>query len=284
MSEKIRRLTSEDYELYAAMDTGIEDDYINLFFERFAGGTNRLYGLFADGKLASMGGYSIFAGRYAMLGRLRSDRRFQRKSFATELMTHVKNEAFSAEGVRWVGGNTEEGNLPARRVLEKIGCKPKLTQYAATAKEVAAIESGEEVWQEIHSTGRKKYWLEKAYLSKSKVFPYQCYYPFPASAALFTENTIKDWTFYENKAGDRFFLTKHDQKRTHYLHVAYPWNDAWDQKGFWQTVSKAKQNLENELGEEAHIWMDIPKEEITGLPANHPFKLNSVWVLYEAEK
>ena len=42
-------------------------------------GENRLFGLFVENKLVSLGGFSIFANEYAMLGRLRSDRSIRGK-------------------------------------------------------------------------------------------------------------------------------------------------------------------------------------------------------------
>ncbi|PYZ94699.1 GNAT family N-acetyltransferase [Salipaludibacillus keqinensis] len=283
MNKTIRPLTTDDYPLFEAMDTGIDGDYIKLYFNRFASGANKLYGLFVDGKLASMGGYSIFAGRYAMLGRLRSDRRFQGKSLATELMTHVRQEASEVEGIQWVGANTEEHNQPARRVLEKIGLTSTVIQHAAIAKDVTALEHRRKVWQEVDSFERKKVWLEKVYLRDKNVFPYQCYYTFPASEALFENEQIDRWTFYENHTQNRVVIVKHDQKRTHYLHMAYPWSDFAEQEGLWETVSMAREDLEDRLGEETYVWFDVPKEEATMLPEHHPFQLNSIWVLYEAK-
>lgn len=92
MNKTIRELAAEDFPLLQAMDTGIEDDYIKLFFDRFSTGTNRLYGLFVGDHLASIGGHSVFASRYAMLGRMRSDRRFRGKALSTELMSYIERE------------------------------------------------------------------------------------------------------------------------------------------------------------------------------------------------
>lgn len=282
MINTIRVLTTEDYHLFAEMDTGIEEDYIKLFFDRFTTGTNRLYGLFVGSQLASIGGYSVFARRYAMLGRMRSDRHFQGKSLSTELMSQIKQEALQADGVEWVGANTEEHNQSARRVLEKIGCSPRIFQYAATATDVSILETGANIWKQVHSLEQKKTWLEKTYLMEGNVFPYQCYYPFPASKALFEEDVIKRWSFFENDEKNRFVIVKHDQKKTNYLHVAYPWDDFASQVGFWETITIARQQLADYLGEETYVWIDLAKEEAASLPANHPFLLSSIWVLYEA--
>ncbi|SDO44154.1 GNAT family N-acetyltransferase [Alkalicoccus daliensis] len=281
MDKYIRRLTEDDYSLFQAMDTGIEDDYISHFFHRFIHSGDRIYGMFVEEQLAVMAGYSIYAENYAMLGRLRSDRRFQGKSLATELMTYVKQEALKEEKVHWVGGNTEEKNIPARRVLEKAGLAPRITQYAAVAAEVGMLESGAAPWQEITSPARKREWLESTYVKEGSLFPYQCYYPFPATAALFEEKELASWKMYENPGGTKFVLAKHDQKRTHYLHVGYPWED-FQEPGLWETITSAQRSLEKEIEEDTKVWLDLPKDAASHLPAQHPFNLSSIWVLHEA--
>lgn len=283
MSQKtLRQLYPEDIHHFAAMDTGIEDDYIFAFFDRFATEPNRLFGLFIGNQLAAIAGYSIFAGHYAMLGRLRSDRRYQGRSLATDLMTYVKEAAWLADGVKWVGSNTEEKNIPARRVLEKSGLTPRITQYAAVAADVSGLQNGGEQWRQVTSLEEKKAWLQEAYLKRENIFPYQCYYPFPASEALLEDEELQPWKMYENKAQDRFFIAAHDQKRTHYLHVGYPWNDFSEQPGLWETIADAKQQLTAEVGEETKVWLDLPKKNEVHLPEGHPFQLESIWVLHEA--
>lgn len=284
MQKYIRRLTEDDFPLFLAMDTGIEDDYIAHFFQRFVHAGDSLYGLFAEDQLAVMAGFSVFAGSYAMLGKLRSDRRFQGKSLATELMTYVKNEALQRKEVKWVGGNTEEKNLPARRVLEKSGLTPRITQYAATAASVFPLETGAGSWKKVTSLKKKQQWLENTYLKENKIFPYECYYPFPAAPSLFGKEELQSWNMYENEAGTRFVITKHDQKRTHYVHVGYPWDDFHRQPGFWETISAAQQELEEKLQEKPIIWLDLPKEAAGSLPPGHPFNLSSIWVLHEAHR
>ncbi|SEQ95950.1 hypothetical protein SAMN05216232_3808 [Virgibacillus subterraneus] len=96
-----RVLNSNDFKHLEKMNTGIEDDYIKRIFNRLITGKNRLYGLFLDDQMVSLGGYSIYASRYAMLGRLRTDRRFMGKGFSTELMYHMMNKAFQINGIQW---------------------------------------------------------------------------------------------------------------------------------------------------------------------------------------
>lgn len=129
MNETIRQLTDDDLQALQDMDTGIDDDYVIRVFDRISTGNNRLFGLFHDGRLASIGGYTIFAGSYAMLGRMRSDVRFRGQSLSSRLMAHVRDAALDHPGIRFVGANTQEFNLPARRVLEKSACHSKLNYF-----------------------------------------------------------------------------------------------------------------------------------------------------------
>ncbi len=169
-------LTSEDFPYLEAMDTGIEDDYVMRIFHRLTTENHRLYGLFIDNEMVSMGGYTIFAGRYAMLGRLRSDRRFRGNNFATQLISYIMNEAFQVNGIQWVGANTQEYNIPARRVVEKLQLNPYVMLHGAVTKDTSALETGAKSWNFIDSIERKKYWLKEVFLKSSSIFPYECYY------------------------------------------------------------------------------------------------------------
>nr|WP_246593728.1 GNAT family N-acetyltransferase [Evansella tamaricis] len=283
------------------MDTGISDDYVGRIFDRLTTGNHRLYGLFLDDQLVSMGGYSIFAGRYAMLGRLRSDRRFRGKDLATELLSHILNGAFKVNGIEWVGGNTQEDNTPARRVLEKIGLTPILTVHGVLSQDISILKSDARPWKQINSVERKWFWLQERYVKTGKVFPYECYYSFPSSHALFQEEEIEKWTFFENEEQTRFIITKRDQKGHQYLHVVYPWNDFSTQKGFWETVAKGYDQMQKEIeledkdsdtekskgfpgAKESFIWLDLTKDEVQRLPQEHPFEVPPAWVLYGVRK
>lgn len=284
MNKKIRMLKSDDFHHLEAMDTAVEDDYIVRIFQRLTTGNHRLYGLFIDNKMVSMGGYSIFAGSYAMLGRLRSDRRFRGKDLATEVLSHVMNEAFQVDGVQWGGGNTQEQNAPAQRVLEKLGLNRYTKLHGAVTNDTSALELGAKPWNQILSLEKKKQWLRKMYVKPSSVFPFKCYYSFPASDHLFQEDNLKQWSFFENDAKTRFLITKYDQKKDHYLHTVYPWSDIASQQGIWETISNDYRKLAKQTEGNTYIWIDLTKEEADSLPANHKFKLPSPWILYGTGK
>lgn len=284
MNKTIRILNENDYPFYEEMDTGIEFDYVGRIFDRLAAGNNRLYGLFLDDQLVSVGGYSIYAKSYAMLGRLRSDCRFLGNGFSTVVMSHVLNEVLKLDGIQWVGANTQEHNMSAQRVLEKIGLTPRITLHGALIKDTSAIESGAELWTPVTDLERKKEWVSQAYIQTGAIFPYECYYPFPGSANLFQEDDLKQWSFFENADKTRFVITKYDQKKHHYLHAVYLWDDITSQPGLWETIANDYRKLLRQTDDETYIWMDLTKEEAKKLPDNHQFKLPSPWVLYGMEK
>ncbi|MBB6449900.1 RimJ/RimL family protein N-acetyltransferase [Geomicrobium halophilum] len=276
----IRQLHVEDLPRFENMDTGIEDDYILDIFDHLVTGNHRLYGLFVDGQLVSTGGYTIFANHYAMLGRLRSDQSFQGRHLSTKLMTFVIRKALEHPDIQWVGANTQEHNTPARRVLEKLSLKPQATLFNATTNNVTALHSGGEPWKPIHDLQRKREWIEKTYIRPSAIFPLECYYPFPASPSLFSDEHLQSWSFYENQTQTRFFIAKTDQKKYHYLHVVYPWSDLWTQNGLWETVSAAYRTLQAQTRSDTYIWIDLTREEVNLLPEDHSFTLPSPWLLY----
>ncbi|UCZ54887.1 GNAT family N-acetyltransferase [Bacillus shivajii] len=284
MNKTIRVLHSEDFPYVDAMDTGIEDDYVKRIFDRLTTGNHRLFGVFMDDQLACMAGYTIFANRYAMLGRIRSDINFRGKDLATELSAYIMKEAFKLSNIQWVGANTQKHNKPARRVLEKLDLTNYVQLHGAITSDVSQFETGTEPWREVQSIEEKKSWAEEAFIKRSRIFPYECYYPFPASEALFNEENLEKWSFFENKEQTRVLITKYDQKKHHYLHTVYPWDDFLSQSGLWETVTNEYRKLVEKTDEETYIWKDFTKEEAQLLPEDHPFELPSPWFLYGINK
>lgn len=280
MNETIRQLTGEDFHVLQQMQTGLDDDYVIRVFDRIIAGNNRLFGLFHDGRLASIGGYTVFAGSYAMLGRMRSDVRFRGLSLSSRLMTYVRDEALERPGIHFVGANTQEENIPAQRVLEKIGLSRLAELFSATADDVSGLETGTAAWREVESKEQKMRWLEKMYIHSGQIFPFECYYPFPASAQLFAGNELTAWKFYENPAQDRVVILKHDTKKYDYLHALYPWPDLFEQAGLWETLRAPLEAIRSHSQEGAFVWMDLTHEQVQNMPQMHPFDLPSPWFLY----
>ena len=280
MEKLIRQLNLDDLHYLKQMKTGIEDDYILRVYDRIAGGSSRLFGLFQDGQLASIGGYTIFAGQYAMLGRMRSDLRYRGNNLSTQLMAHIMEEVFSLPSVQWVGANTQVENSSARRVMDKLGLIEISTLYSAISSDVAALITGGAVWQELSDLSQKQEWINQLYIKTGAVFPYECYYTFPSSQALFADADLSQWAFFENRDKSRVLIAKKDYKRNYYLHAVYPWDDLMEQPGLWETISAAQHRLSEKVKSETSIWMDLSPDQVSSLPACHSFDLPSPWLLY----
>lgn len=284
MTTQIRMLNAEDIPLLQAMDTGIEGDYILRIAGNLMEGNNRLFGLFIDNSLVSFGGYSIFANHYAMLGRLRSDRRFMKNGYATELMRHIRDAAFRIPHIQWAGANTQENNLSARKVLEKINFHPLTTLHGALTDDVSVLEKDASPWMEITDLIKKHEWLARTYIANELIFPYECYYLFPSSQDLFTDDIVNEWNFYENSDQTRFVITKNDRKKHHYLHIVYPWEDIFEQSGLWRTVAHDYKQLQEQTHGETYIWYDMSKQQAETLPEDHHWHLPSPWILFGMDR
>jgi len=284
VTQTIRLLNSDDYSHMEALHTGIDEDYVKHIFHKLIAGPNRIYGLFVDEKMVSIGGYSVFARHYAMLGRLRTDQRYKGSGLSTALMRHIMNEVLQQKTIQWVGANTQQHNHPAQLVIEKTGLSRQTTLYGAITDDVSSLTSGAKSWNPITDLKRKQAWVDKIYVQPQAFFPLECYYPFPGSADLFPTEKLEQWDFYENNAKTRIMILKTDQKKHHYLHVVYPWNDSTSQPGLWETVAQAYWNLKRQTAEETYIWTDFTPEEVLHLPPDHGFELPSPWILYGLKK
>ena len=282
MSVSFRQLTAVDFDLYKNMETGLEDDYMLKVFDRLTTKGNALFGLFEDETLVAVAGYTLFAGEFAMLGRLRSDKRHRQNGYGTKITEYILNEARQTPSVKWIGANTELHNKPAQKVLEKIGLPHVITFYAAQASTLTPLMTGDTEWTIVDNRHEKRQWIEETYLNPSfekSVFPYEAYYPFPARPSLFSDEKLDEMDCYINPDGTRVLFMWREVKGTEYLHVVYPWADFNEQPGLFETVDRSFQMLKAE-NPEALVWMDLTQEEADTLPADHPFDLPSPWMLH----
>lgn len=278
----IRKISAADFTLVEAMDTGIEEDYIIRVFPRLVEGNNHMYGLFIDKKLAVICGFTIFKNKYAMLGRLRSDRNFRGRNLATTLNEFLIEEALQMDGVEWVGANTQEDNVPARKVLERLGLKEQMALHGAVTDDLDVMLSGSPLWNEVTDIKEKQQFVDETLIKHEIIFPYQCYYPFPSSEELF-RGEFDEWKFFVNQENSRFFIIKPDQKKHHYCHVVYPWDDLHIQEGLWETVKVEYEKMQAELEDDVFVWIDLTKAQSEQLPPNHKFTLPPAWVLYSIQ-
>ncbi|RWZ54951.1 GNAT family N-acetyltransferase [Halobacillus fulvus] len=281
---QVRKLTLQDYSTLQAMDTGIEDDYVVRIFDRLIDSdSHELFGLFQGPHMLAVGGYSLFGqNRFAMLGRLRSDRRYQQKGNATQLLLPVVDHLKQQEDIKWIGANTHLGNLPARRVLEKLGIEQgPVSHYLTLNKpELLSGHSPGPVWEQVLDIDHKRALLQSLESNALGVFPYECYYPFPFDESFFTDDYLNATNFYVNDDRSRFVSIKNDTKKYDYSHVKYFWDDHYDQPGFFETLQDHwRQNLDN-IG----CWIDFSDQGFKNIPDLSAYDVQEPWILYGSWK
>ncbi|MBM7571036.1 GNAT family N-acetyltransferase [Aquibacillus albus] len=276
---QLRKLTIDDFELVQNMNTKVEDDYIlHIYPNLVESNTHAMYGLFEQGQLLAIAGYSLFPGGYAMLGRLRSDKSLLSKGNATEILSKIKAELELNPSIKWIGANTNIGNKPARRVLDKIGFHPftKLYSYPVKDKSLLQGRNGP-IWNEVDSIKEKRALLESIKdHSPDGVYPYEIFYPFPFSSDLITDEKLQAATFYQNQTQDRFIVIEQDEKHEKFAQVKYFWDDHFEQPGLWDTAF----HYINEQSEPMRAWMDFSEKGYANIPNIDAFEVSDGWVLY----
>lgn len=120
----IRQLTIDDYRSVLDMQTGIEDDYvIGSFPQLIENPAQSLFGLMTEEGLAAVAGVYRLPNGNGILGRLRSDIRYQSKGNATALLKHIIAYCEQDPRMNWLGAITRKSNLPAQRVLDKLNMR-----------------------------------------------------------------------------------------------------------------------------------------------------------------
>lgn len=277
--ETVRRLTLADYSFIQNMQTNIQDDYIlHVFPELVQSQTDKVFGLFVNDQLVTIAGYSLFPGGHAMLGRLRSDIRYRTSGYATKLLYSIIDHLHGLTGISWIGANTNTHNKAARKVLDKLEMKQIMPLYSYPVKQGITVTGVDgPVWKKITDTNQKRLLLEKIYLKKKElVYPFECYYPFPYSADLVTDQELHQSSCYLNPANDRFMLIKHDHKKEHFAQVKYFWDDHFAQAGFWNTVN----HHINKDPLQSRPWLDFTERGVASIPQLEDFDIADGWVLY----
>ncbi|MFC7064068.1 GNAT family N-acetyltransferase [Halobacillus seohaensis] len=277
---QVRPLTIDDLPALEQMDTGIEDDYVVQIFDRLIDSkTQELFGLFQNNQLLSIAGYSLFGqNRFAMIGRLRSDRRYRAKGYATELLKPVIEQLKEKPEIKWIGANTHVHNLSARRLLEKTGLHSGAVSHYLTLNapdKLRGYTPGER-WSEVHTISDKRDLLLNNKDNELGLFPYECYYPLPYDEAFFTDDYLIDSNLYINSDNSRFVLIKNDQKKYDYAHVKYFWNDHYRQPGFFETLLYHW----NENPQNVGCWIDFSEKGFDKIPDPSPYDVQDPWILY----
>ncbi|MFD2922654.1 GNAT family N-acetyltransferase [Halobacillus naozhouensis] len=277
----IKKLSLNDFHAVKQMNTGIDDDYVIRIFDRLISSrTQELFGLFHEGELVSIGGYSLFGNnQYAMIGRLRSNLKLRSKGYSTALLTQLIKELRQKPDVKWIGANTHVSNDPTRRVLEKIGMQPGLVSHylTLTAPEKLNGYTPGAVWKEVFNTREKLSYLLNLSDNALGLFPYECYYPLPYDQVFFTENYLEEACMYVNPDKTRFVLIKNDQKKYRYAHVKYFWNDHYQQPGFFETILDHWNKNDDNYGS----WIDFSVEGFKQIADVSPYEVQDPWILYD---
>ncbi|MFQ3544846.1 GNAT family N-acetyltransferase [Halobacillus rhizosphaerae] len=281
---EIRPLDLSDLTSLLQMDTGIEDDYIiRIYSDLVKADNHSLLGLFHKEQLLSIGGYSLFGkDTFAMIGRLRTDRRYAGQGFSTQLVKKLVQLLSEDSRVSWAGANTHVHNNSARKVLEKAGLAsgPVIHSLVLTKPgQLKGYKNGE-VWKEIHSLQEKKDLLVQTERSRPDIFPYECYYPLPYHQSLFTDKMLSESYFYASTNRKRFVIIKTDQKKYRYSHVKYFWDDHYTQPGFFETIRHHWKQHPDNYG----CWLDFSPTGFSHIPDLSPYEVQEPWVLYEKWK
>ncbi|MFC0525595.1 GNAT family N-acetyltransferase [Pontibacillus salicampi] len=259
---QVRKLDVEDYSALKDMDTGLDDDYVvRIFPELIARENNEVFGLFDENQMIAVGGYTTFYNKYAMLGRLRSDKRFYGQGHATYLLDQIIERVRQNPSIVWIGANTQSNNLPARKVLKKIHMPALATLHPLHIEQPEQIPHPDgPVWEMVQDVSAKRKWIESLTL---EVFPYEAYYPLPFDNIYITDDYLSQSAMYINPAGDRIVLIQEDTKKHVYANVKYFWDDLFTQPGLWKTIAYDKQQREAIDA----IWMDVSPDVYADLPA-----------------
>ncbi len=274
----MRKLTVDDIALVQQMETNIIDDYIlRIFPELVQSHSNAVYGLFNQTNLVAIGGYTIFPGGYAMLGRLRSDQRYRLKGYGTEILSYIKKELERDPSINWIGANTNDANIAARRVIENLGLTKvtKLHSLPVTNKNIIGGRTGQ-VWKRIETLAEKKELIGSIEANALGVYPFECYYPFPLTMELLTDEHLNQSHFFRNSSNDRFMVIKNDQKHEWFAQVKYFWNDHFEQPGFWNTVFAYTE----QEPEAIKAWIDFSQQGFDNIPTTDAFEITDAWILY----
>ncbi|WP_070121187.1 GNAT family N-acetyltransferase [Bacillus marinisedimentorum] len=275
---EIRKLTASDIEALKNMETGINDDYVVRIFPRIVEArSHELFGLFENGSMVVIAGVTFFENRYAVLGRLRTDRSHLQKGYATKLLHAITETLTEKEEIQWIGAATNTNNPAAVKVLHKLGMNMHSAFHSVTIDPAdASFLTGNEdkTWDEVTGVEEKRYLLEQLPPAKNELqlFPYECYYPLPYEPQFLSDVYLAKCIFY--KKGSRFAVVMPDEKAESYFHVKYFHEDLFKQSGLWNTIVP----LAEDNGRK--FWLDLPPDSFISMPERSRFNIQDQWALY----
>ena len=262
----IRQLTMDDYRAVLDMQTGIEDDYVlNIFPKLIENPAQSLFGLMTEEGLAAVAGVFRLPKGNGILGRLRSDIRYQSKGNATALLKHIIAYCEQDPRMNWLGAITRKSNLPAQRVLDKLDMRfdsdfiSLLMENSWKFKIPAAAP-----WQPIEGTEAKRNAIEQAAKETALAFyPYEAYFPIPYASAILEDEYIENLSVFRNTDASRIMMILEDFKGRDIAQIQYFWPDVFEQDGLWAAVFHYLKQSDKQLVPQ----LDVLPETAFNIPA-----------------
>jgi hypothetical protein len=235
----IKQLTMNDYQEVLDMQTGIDDDYvIRLFPQLLENPAQTLYGLETEGKLAAVAGVVRMPNGNGILGRLRSDIRYQSKGNATVLLQKIIADCEQDPNMHWVGAITQKSNKPAQRVLDKLGLQ-LADQFISLIMESPdmTLAAGAQPWQQIMENDAKRDAIEQAVMETQRSFyPYEAYFPIPFASAVLEDDYLEQLAVFQDPNSSKMMALQEDYKGRDLAQIQYFWPDLFEQDGLWAAV------------------------------------------------
>lgn len=272
----IRPLTTTDFPLYQQMKSGMENDYMLTVFDRLVTPPNNyLYSLFHDETLAAVAGYTYFPGGNVMLGRLRSDRRFRQLGYSTQLLHYLIDTIKQDPDVHFIGGYTHIDNVPAKKILAKLGMMPIDTYYSFPATNLQPLIIDQTLWDEVTGHDQKRHALQTLIENGLPSFPYEAYYPLPLSQSLMPDEKLSSMRVFQSPVTDNYLFVDEDYKGEALLNIRYVHNDIFTTPGLFNTIQALLKHEPDRLP-----WFNFSQRQYNELKHTNCFRLEKGWELH----
>lgn len=274
--DTIRLLKFEDLKIYKKMQTGVKKDYMLDVFKRLTTTKeNRLFGYFVDDTLVAVAGYTYFPGGNVMLGRLRSDHRYRKQGYPTKLLTALVKRLSSDITVRFIGGYTHISNIPAKKIMSRLGFEFIDTHHSFSCTDLSPFLSSEAlVWDELMTMDKKKASLSQLSNTDLTSFTYEAYNPFPYSETLIPEEKLAQMRIFQSPQTKECLYIDHDFKGEDLLVIRYFSNDLFQTTGLFDTVHYALN------GERRLPWFDFSPVQFNHMIHQEAFQIEEGWELH----
>ncbi|GEM05753.1 hypothetical protein HMI01_27410 [Halolactibacillus miurensis] len=273
----IRPLTTTDFTLYQQMETGVENDYMLHVYDRLITPPNNyLYGLFKDKILVTVAGYTYFPGGNVMLGRLRSDLRFRKLGYPTQLLHFLVDIIKQDPDVCFIGGYTHIENWPAKKILAHLGLTfiDKYHNFPAINLGPFIVDKTL-IWDEVITHSEKRAALQTLMNENIASFVYEAYYPFPFSSCLISDDKFSAMRIFQSPLTQRYLFVDDDYKGEKLLNIRYVHEDIFTTPGLFHTIAELLKHEPDRLP-----WFNFSKTQYSELKHKDCFRLEEGWELH----